>query len=136
MKLEHFALNVPHPLEMADWYVNNLNLKIVRQLKDSPFTTFIADDSGRVMIEIYKNTEATVPDYRSYNPLMMHLAFVSEDPEADREQLLSAGASFESEIRTEDGSHLIMLRDPWGIPLQLCKRAIKMLEAEPSAFWQ
>lgn len=136
MKLEHFALNVPNPVEMADWYVDNLELKIVRQLKESPFTTFIADESGRVMIEIYKNPAAAVPEYKNMDPLIMHLAFVSHDPESDKEKLLSAGATHESEIKLEDGSHLIMLRDPWGLAVQLCKRTFKMLEADPSAYWQ
>ncbi|MDB5264352.1 MAG: ribosomal protein, partial [Adhaeribacter sp.] len=53
MKLEHFALNVENPIAMAAWYVNNLGLRVVRQTTAAPFTTFLADDSGRIMIEIY-----------------------------------------------------------------------------------
>lgn len=130
MKLEHFALNVEDPIKMAEWYVQHLKLKIVRQTKTSPFTTFMADSSGRVMIEIYNNPSVKVPDYQKMDPLVMHLAFVSKNPDVDRTNLVSAGATLESEIKLEDDSHLIMLRDPWGVPVQLCKRTIKLLEAE------
>ena len=89
--------------------------------------TFLADDSKRVMIEIYKNPTDEVPDYRTMNPLILHLAFVSDDPSIDKERLLKAGASQVSDDRLDDGSHLVMLRDPWGLALQLCKRAMPML---------
>lgn len=127
MKLEHFALNVEAPIAMADWYVQHLGLTIVRQLKNAPFTTFLSDDSGRIMVEIYLNPVDEVPAYRDMNPLLVHLAFVSENPVEDKERLLKAGASFASEQHLEDGSHLVMLRDPWGLALQLCKRGTPML---------
>ncbi len=51
------------------------------------------------------------------------MAFVSQDANADKRRLLDKGASFVEEITKGDGSHLVMLRDPWGMPLQLCHRA-------------
>jgi len=30
MRIEHFALNVAKPAEMAQWYARNLGMKIVR----------------------------------------------------------------------------------------------------------
>lgn len=129
MKLEHFALNVEDPLAMAAWYIENLGLSVVRQLKEAPYTTFLADTSGRIMIEIYRNPADDVPPYREMNPLLVHLAFVSEEPEEDKKSLLAAGASLESDQQLEDGSHLVMLRDPWGLALQLCKRGKPMLAA-------
>jgi glyoxylase I family protein len=127
MKLEHFALNVEAPLAMAEWYVAHLGLKVVKQLTAPPYMTFLADDSGRIMIEIYQNPADGVPPYRDMNPLLVHLAFVSEKPDEDSERLQSAGASLVTDQRLEDGSHLVMLRDPWGLALQLCKRALPML---------
>lgn len=128
MKIEHFAINVSHPVEMADWYVEHIGLKVVKQEKEAPHTAFLADDGGRVMLEIYKNPPDDVPDYESMNPLIVHLALVSENPEKDKKRLLKAGASLISDDKLEDGSHLVMLRDPWGLPLQLCKRAVSMLK--------
>ncbi|MBF8963609.1 VOC family protein [Pontibacter sp. FD36] len=127
MKLEHFALNVEDPVAMAAWYVEHLGMTIVRQMEQSPFMTFLADDSGRVMVEIYLNPADEVPAYREMNPLLVHLAFVSENPIADQDRLVAAGASLVSEQHLEDGSHLVMLRDPWGLALQLCKRGVPML---------
>ena len=123
MKIEHFALNVPDPVAMADWYVTNLGMSIVRQQKEPPYMTFLADDSGQVMIEIYHNPAAKVPDYKNQDPLIVHLAFVTLDPKGDKLRLQKAGAREESDDITEAGDHLIMLRDPWGIPIQLCKRS-------------
>lgn len=127
LKIEHFALNVPQPLKMADWYVANLGMKEVRKMTEPPFTVFLADDSGRVMIEVYRNPPENVPDYASMDPLQVHLAFVSEEPIEDKERLEKAGAKTESVLNLPDGSVLVMMRDPWGICIQLCKRGRPML---------
>ena len=127
MKLEHFAVNVEDPVEMATWYVKNLGMVIVKQQENAPFMTFLADDSGQIMIEIYTNPANEVPDYRSMNPLIIHLAFVSDDPAADKIRLVNAGAVAVSDDILEDGSHLVMMRDPWGLAIQLCRRAVPML---------
>ena len=39
----------------------------------------------------------------------------------------AAGAVVVDEVRLDDGSHLIMMRDPWGLALQLCKRGTTLL---------
>lgn len=127
MKIEHFAINVPEPQAMADWYVRNLGMNIVKQMDDSPFMTFLADNSGKVMIEIYRNEMAPVTNYMDQHPLVVHLAFVSEDPEKDKIRLLEAGAKEISDDLLSDGSHLVMLKDPWGISVQLCKRSSPMI---------
>lgn len=127
MKIEHFAVNVEEPQGMADWYTEHLNLKVVNQEKEPPYTTFLADDSGRIMIEIYNNPADQVPNYSDMDPLIMHLALVSEDPAKDKKRLVEAGAKEVSDEILDDGSHLIMLRDPWGLSLQLCKRSTPML---------
>ncbi|MDQ8181739.1 VOC family protein [Pelagicoccus sp. SDUM812005] len=127
MKIEHFAINVSDPQAFAAWYVANCGMSIARKLDQAPFTHFLADSTGSVMVEIYNNPTDQVPDYRSMDPLILHLAFVSEDPDADRARLEAAGATFAEEVKTDDGSHLVMLRDPWGFCVQLCKRGIPML---------
>ena len=122
MKIEHTAINVANPGEMANWYEKNLGMKTVFKLDADPFTHFIADDSG-VMIEIYSNKQAPIPDYKSMHPLILHLAFVSENPEADKKRLEKAGAFYQEEVKLPDGTHLVMMRDPWGLAIQFCKRA-------------
>jgi glyoxylase I family protein len=127
MKIEHFAINVKDPVAMATWYVVNMGLSIVRKQDGGANTHFLADDSGDVMVEIYNNPADQVPDYPSMNPLLLHLAFVCENPVEKRQLLEAAGATFVEEVFIKDGSHLVMMRDPWGLSIQLCKRGNKML---------
>lgn len=127
MKIEHFAFNVADPVAVAAWYTEHFDMRVARSLERAPFTHFLADSSGTVMIEIYNNPVDQVPPYEEMNPLLLHLAFVSNEPEADRGRLESAGASFVDEVRLKDGSHLVMMRDPWGLAIQLCKRGEPML---------
>ena len=128
MKIEHFALNVADPVAMADWYVTQLGMKVARKLDIAARTHFLADSGGNVMLEIYNNPPDEVPDYAHIKPLLLHLAFVSENPQADAERLLAAGATYVEEVAMDDGSLLIMLRDPWGLAIQLCKRGQSMLK--------
>jgi catechol-2,3-dioxygenase len=128
MKLEHFALNVEDPISMASWYAEHLGMEVVKQMEDAPFTTFLRDDSKTVLIEIYKNPAAEIPPYREMNPLLVHLAFVSEDPSAEKNRLQEAGATLVSDHQLNDGSHLVMMRDPWGLAIQFCKRGTPMIE--------
>ena len=127
MKLEHFALNVSDPVEMASWYDEHLGLSTVRKMEEAPYTHFLADSSGTILLEIYNNPEDQVPSYAEMDPLLLHVAFVSENPDSDKDDLLAAGASLVEELHLDDGSHLIMLRDPWGLAIQLCKRGKPML---------
>lgn len=127
MKLEHFALNVEDPLAMKQWYVQHLGMTAVRENDTPPYTTFLADDNGKIMLEIYKNPPGEVPPYSDMDPLQVHLAFVSIDPDKDKDRLLNAGASLVSDQHLKDGSHLVMLRDPWGLAIQFCKRGRPML---------
>lgn len=127
MKLEHFALNVVDPVSMAKWYGEHLGLTTVRRVDGAPNTHFLADSSGTILLEIYNNPPDRVPDYAAMDPLLLHVAFVSEDPGSDKDALIRAGAELAEELRLDDGSHLVMLRDPWGLAIQLCKRARPML---------
>ena len=95
---------------------------------DSPFAHFLADDSGTVMLEVYGNTEAAKLDFPSVEPPTLHLAFVSLDVAADVKRLTSAGATIVADVHElPPGDTFAMLRDPWGIPLQLVKRKTAMI---------
>ena len=128
MKIEHTAFNVEDPVMMARWYVEHLGLTVRRRTTDAPYAHFLADDSGTVMIEIYGNRDAPVPEYTEMNPLMLHLALVSTDVPADVQRLTAAGARQVGEIQsTPQGDQLAMLRDPWGFAIQLVKRSSPMV---------
>jgi catechol 2,3-dioxygenase-like lactoylglutathione lyase family enzyme len=122
MKFEHFALNVPEVHAHVAWYVTHLGLTVARQREDPPYMTFLADSTGRTIVEFYSNPKAEYPNYAARHPLEFHLAFVAADARAERARLQSAGAVFFAEDVLPDGSILIMMRDPWGVPLQFCQR--------------
>ncbi|QYM78535.1 VOC family protein [Horticoccus luteus] len=123
MQLEHFALNVADARAHARWLVQHLGFSVARSRVDAPYTHFLADDTGRVVVELYSNPQAAVPDYAAAHPLCFHFAVVSTDAHADRRRLEAAGATHFLDEPQPDGSQLVMLRDPWGVPLQLCQRA-------------
>lgn len=127
LNVEHVALNVPDPPAMAAWYVQNLGMRIVRQSSVAPYIHFVADAAGRTVIELYSNPVDPIPDYSSMHPLRLHVAFATPDPDAARTALVAAGASFVDEMTRDDGTRLLMLRDPWGLAIQLCKRAEPLL---------
>ncbi|MFD2100588.1 VOC family protein [Flagellimonas iocasae] len=123
MIFEHFAVNVADATSVVDWYAANMGLKARVAEKKPPFVTFLEDSTGRVVIEFYQRADVKALDYSEVNPLNFHVAFVSEDAAKDKQRLMASGATFELEITLDDGSYIVMLRDPWGLPLQLCQRA-------------
>jgi len=122
MRFEHVAINVPDSRSMADWYVKHCGLRIVVQIDEPPYIRFLADQEGNTCIEIYQNPSADIPDYPNQDPMVYHHAFAVDDPQIISDKLQQAGASFVSETNLPNGTLLIMLRDPWGIPLQLVQR--------------
>jgi len=128
VKVEHIALNVSDPVAIAAWYKQHLGFEIARSLSTPPYTHFMRESAGTVMLEFYCNPPDQVPSYSKMHHLVLHLAFVSADPDADKTRLLAAGATLVVEERLPDGSHLVMMRDPWGLAIQLCKRAAPMLQ--------
>lgn len=113
---------------MAEWYVKHLGFTIARSSGEPSHARFLADTSGSVMLEIYRNPAASVPDYRKTDPLLMHVAYISDNLAADRDRLVQAGAAIVDDLTTTpSGDVIVMLRDPWGVPIQLVKRAEPMI---------
>jgi glyoxylase I family protein len=128
IRVEHVALNVSAPVEMARWYAANLDMQIVREGPPPINSRFIADAGGHTMIEVYTNPPDAVPDYTSMDPLQLHLAFMVDDVEAIRSRLIEAGATpVDTVTVTVAGDRLAILRDPWGLAIQLVCRANPML---------
>ena len=122
MKLEHTAFPVQDPVQVANWYVEHLGMRIVRQTGAPTHTHFLADEAGSVF-EIYNNPQVAVPDYLRMHPLLLHLAFGVDDMRATWNRLVAVGASVvEKPTPMPNGDILCMLRDPWGLALQLVKR--------------
>jgi catechol 2,3-dioxygenase-like lactoylglutathione lyase family enzyme len=127
-RLEHVALNVSDPVKMAQWYVEHLDMRILREGPPPVNARFLADNAGNMMLEIYTNPPDAVPEYASMNPLVLHVAFMVDDVEATRARLMATGAMPVGEVEvTSGGDTIAMLRDPWGLPIQFVKRADPML---------
>jgi glyoxylase I family protein len=128
MHIEHLALNVPDPVRMAEWYVAHLSMRVLRKQEQAPFTHFLADESGHVVLELYHHVKAVVPDYAKLDPLSLHIAFQAADVAAERHRLLAAGATPAGEIvTTETGDVMTFVRDPWQVTVQLVKRARSLM---------
>jgi len=123
MKLEHVALLVTDPVAVARWYEAHLGMRVVREGEAPGHARFLADDHGASILEIYAGT-LPAPDYASMDPALLHVAFATDDVEATRDRLVAAGASTVGEVVvTPTRDRFAMLRDPWGLPLQLACRA-------------
>lgn len=128
MKIEHIAYQVAEPAAVSDWYCDNLGFSVKRAGTDVAQTHFLADESGQIMIEIYANPTIDVPPYWEMDPLTLHLAFVCGDISQSIKRLQEAGATIATETMiTPLGDELAMLRDPWGMAIQLCNRATRLL---------
>ena len=128
MKIEHFAINVKEPTAMAQWWSENLGLSIIRADQEAPFIHFLSDDGNQTLIEIYANPTIDVPPYQDMDPLTLHLAFVCENIPQALDRLQKAGATIAVETMiTPLGDELVMLRDPWGMAIQLCNRAQRLV---------
>ena len=121
LAFEHVAINVAEPEKMAEWYRDHLNMTIVRTAAFG--THFLADSSGRVVIEIYKNPNVAVTDYPAQHPSTLHLAFVVNSVAQTKTRLVAAGATVADDIlTTQAGDEMLMLKDPWGVTIQFITR--------------
>jgi len=128
VRFEHVALNVADPPATADWYCKNLGMKLIKQGQPPVNARFISDAGGNMMLELYTNPPDAVPNYRSMNPLLLHIAFTVDDIQAVRAKLLGVGATIAEDITTTPaGDQILILRDPWGLAIQFVKRTKPML---------
>jgi len=124
VKLEHVALLVADPPAMARWYEEHLGMHVVKRSDEAPgFARFLADVAGSSILETYASDAVPVPDYVAMNPAILHVAFATAEIVGTRDRLIAAGATPLGEI-TENaaGDRFAMLRDPWGLALQLAQR--------------
>jgi len=131
VRFEHLGLNVADPIKTAQWYVDHLGMKVLREGAAPVNNRFVGDAGGNMMLELYHNAAAAVPDYAALDPQQLHVAFFVDDVEAVRSKLLAAGATAVDQVTTTPaGDKLAMLRDPWGLAIQFVHRANPMLSAK------
>lgn len=128
MNLEHLGLNHPDPVAAAKWYCAHLEMQVARKFGPPGNGHFLADARGTMMLEFYVNSKAKQHDFHAFDPFGFHIAFHVADVAATRERLLKAGAKAVTDVTTnDDGDRLVLVRDPWGLPLQFVTRAKRMV---------
>lgn len=125
--LEHVGLQVEDPAAAAAWYVRHLGFSIRRAIDAPVVARFLADSSGAVMLEIYRNPKVPVPSYPAMDPLVLHVAFICDDVAGEAARLVGAGAALVSGPERIGEDDLAMLRDPWGLAIQLVRRGRPMV---------
>ena len=119
MKLEHIGFNVAEPQKVMDWWCANLGFT-------QTHPAFVVDSTGQMAIEFYRNDAAPIPDYTAINPWALHIAFLSEDVDADAARLVAAGATLLETVH-KPGFDMAMLRDPFGLAIQFVTRGTPIL---------
>jgi glyoxylase I family protein len=126
---EHFAVNVDDSRAKAKWLVENLGMIVMRDGKAPSYGMFVADSGKNMMMELYHDAKYPVLKFSDVNQNATHLAFMVPDIAAAKAQLVAAGATVVEDIlKTPGGDYVLMLRDPWGEPLQFVTRVKPMLK--------
>ncbi|MCX6143041.1 MAG: VOC family protein [Ignavibacteriales bacterium] len=126
---EHLALNVKDSRARAKWFVTNLGMKIVREGGAPMFKTFVSDLGGKMMLELYQDAKYPVIDFKKVTPMSIHLASMVPDVAAAKDVLLAAKSTVVEDItKTLGGDDVLMMKDPWGFPIQFVKRVDPMLK--------
>jgi len=127
-RFEHIALNVDDPGKVAAWYRDNMGMKIVQAGEKFDSKRFVSDAGGNMMFELYHSRKAPTPNWGAVHNHTLHIAFAVDDVQAMHDKLIAAGAKPDWEVETTgEGDVITIVRDPWGIPIQLVKRAKPML---------
>jgi catechol 2,3-dioxygenase-like lactoylglutathione lyase family enzyme len=130
MTIEHIGICVPAPISMGNWYRDHLGFKILHSGgDDAEGVSFIIDSAGKTVLELGKLAEGPPLDPRSLLPLQLHIAIECQDPAAEAQRLVAAGAELigESPHNAYPGEK-ILVRDPWGFVIQLLNRQAKLSE--------
>lgn len=123
LRLDHIALQHPQPEAASAWLCLHFGLRVHRVSTSASRARFLRCPGTGVMLEIYRQPEIVVPDYSAMPPAVLHLAFYADDIVAETARLLAAGAgSAGAPGRNSAGDEFMMLRDPWGVPIQLVRR--------------
>jgi uncharacterized glyoxalase superfamily protein PhnB len=129
LRPDHLELNVSDTHEKAKWYVKNLNFKIISQSDGPSHNMLISDADENMMLELNQDSNSPMLEFEKIDYNSFHLAFSVDDIVLIKEKLISAGAKLAEDIKkTANGDQVLMLRDPWGQPIQFVKRVKSMLK--------
>jgi glyoxylase I family protein len=126
MRVEHIGVEVTKPFEMAKWYTENLGFKVIYssegEAKSNPMV-FISDGTGETVFEFFRDPAIRPLCDELSDIAQLHIAVMSDDPDADRDRLAAAGAQYVGKLPTpREGEILISMKDPFGNMIQLVRR--------------
>ena len=127
-RFEQIAFNVSDMEAMADWYCTHMAMLKARH--DPGRKLFLADQTKVVVFELYSNPAKPMIDLAATTSAAMHIAFVVDDMNAALKTLVAAGATVETPPADASGDTLTMLRDPFGLALQLVERKEALLDRD------
>ena len=128
MRIEHLGISISAPIDMGNWYSRHLGFEVIRRGgNNQDGVSFIVDESGKTILELFKLPDVPALDVKNFNPIQLHIAIDCENPYELAMKLVQAGASFVGEApRNEYEGEKYLVRDPWGIVLQLVNRKRKL----------
>lgn len=93
MRIEHIGICVPAPISMGNWYRDHLGFRMLCSGgDDAEGVSFIIDSADKTVLELGKLAEGPPLDPRSLVPLQLHIAIKCDDPAAEAQRLVAAGA--------------------------------------------
>jgi uncharacterized glyoxalase superfamily protein PhnB len=126
---EHIGLNVADSRKVAAWYVENLDFIILREGSTPGSAIFISDRGKKMMYEFYQNKNVPIINFDTVSYQSFHIALTVNDIQEAKEALVASGAKVAEDMKkTASGDDVMMLRDPWGLPLQFVHRINPMLK--------
>ncbi len=122
--IEHIGLVVKDSESMARWYQEALGFIVLNSFETpNGHVAFIKCSQTGLIFELITDlTLACIEDALSH-PLQLHIAFKSNNIEADKSRLLELGAEFVTDCATADpAATVLIVKDPWGNFIQLAQR--------------
>jgi len=114
---------------MGKWYEENLGFKIIHTHgNDKDGVNFLYDEKSGFLLELFRSPDAGILEFSYMRPITFHLAIDCKDPLALAKQLESHGAKIiEGSHNIDHDSEKILIKDPWGMTLQLINRNKKLI---------
>jgi len=136
IRFEHFAFNTPDQKTAALWYVEFMDM-VIPWSKDIDTTKnnlrnyrvpYVGDKGSNMSLELFG--KADVEKSLSNQPHeVIHLAFLTDEPEKLAKRLTYGGAKIASEIKVNNNGDIIIdIYDPNNVPIRLIKRNKALLK--------
>jgi catechol-2,3-dioxygenase len=130
IRFEHFAFNTPDQKTAALWYVEFLDL-VIPWSKDIDTTKnnyrnyrvpYVGDKGNNMSLELFGKADVEKSLSNQLHDVI-HLAFLTEEPEKLAKRLIYGGAKKAGETKvSKNGDIIIDIYDPNNIPIRLIKR--------------